>query len=239
MESKPPRSLAENLSAGGSCPIPATHDRLEECHYWWHEMGRNYHEPGPFRYSLGAFLQAARSVTFMLQAERRAFKDLVWYEAWADRAKESPTLSWVNKSRVSVVHEGALATNSWMELRCLNDDGSIAESTARRVNPFICTHRSMEESSAVIGPAGEDHGHDFVRYWELDELAGRELLEACSEVYQSLSDLVDMAHREAGATVRPNYAGPIPCMQETLSHRTAHITKTGEWLNPPPGLHEH
>jgi hypothetical protein len=62
-----PASLAENLAAtGGKCPIPFTHDRLHETHHWWHEMARWYHEPQEFRYALGAFIQAARNVTFML-----------------------------------------------------------------------------------------------------------------------------------------------------------------------------
>jgi hypothetical protein len=40
-----PESLAESLAGDdGVCPIPLTHDRLEEVHYWWHEMARNYHE---------------------------------------------------------------------------------------------------------------------------------------------------------------------------------------------------
>lgn len=67
-----PQTLAEKVAAVGSkCPIPATHDRLFEIHHWWHEMARWYHEPEPFRYRLGAFIQAARNVTFMLQTEKK------------------------------------------------------------------------------------------------------------------------------------------------------------------------
>jgi hypothetical protein len=74
-----PKSLAESIAAKGSaCPIPLTHDRFFETHYWWHEMARTYHEPEPFRYSIGAFVQAARSVTFMLQKEKRIFEDFSW-----------------------------------------------------------------------------------------------------------------------------------------------------------------
>ncbi len=49
-------------------------------------MAHYYHEPEPFRYRLGAFIQAARNVTFMLQNEKMAFEDFSWYEAWAERA---------------------------------------------------------------------------------------------------------------------------------------------------------
>src|ERR1039457_7241249 len=92
-----PDSLAEALAEGrGQCPIPATHDRVNECHYWWHEMARNYHEHNGFRWSLGAFIQAARSMTFMLQAEKGSFKDFGWYEQWQSEARQEPLLRWVN-----------------------------------------------------------------------------------------------------------------------------------------------
>jgi hypothetical protein len=64
---------AQHLSGDGSaCPIPNTHDRLFEMHYWWHEMARNYHEPDPFRYCLGAFIQVARNVTGCSRRKRRS-----------------------------------------------------------------------------------------------------------------------------------------------------------------------
>jgi len=86
-----PESLAESLAGDdGVCPIPLTHDRLEEVHYWWHEMARNYHEPNQFRYSLGALVQAGRSVSFMLQKEKHVFADFRWYQSWFEYSKKSP-----------------------------------------------------------------------------------------------------------------------------------------------------
>jgi len=84
-----PESLAESLAGDdGVCPIPLTHDRLEEVHYWWHEMARNYHEPNQFRYSLGALVQAGRSVSFMLQKEKHVFADFRWYQSWFEYFKK-------------------------------------------------------------------------------------------------------------------------------------------------------
>ncbi len=40
-------------------------------------------EPEPFRYRIGAYVQAARSVTFMLQKEHAVFADIGWYARWA------------------------------------------------------------------------------------------------------------------------------------------------------------
>ena len=99
-----PANSAESLGGeGNSCAIPLTHDRLAECHYWWHEMVRTYHEPTQFRWTLGAFLQAARSVTFMLQSEKGVFPDFSWYSEWVDLvAKTTPVLKWLNDARVQV-----------------------------------------------------------------------------------------------------------------------------------------
>src|SRR5438093_642613 len=92
----PPKTFAEKFTGrGGSCAIPLTHDKLWEIHHWWHEMARAYHEPDPFRWALGALIQAARGVTFMLQNEQAAFKDFKWYEEWTAKAKGDPLLVWI------------------------------------------------------------------------------------------------------------------------------------------------
>jgi hypothetical protein len=87
----------------------------------------------------------------MLQAERRCFKDFSWYEDWQAKARRNPLLRWVQDTRVQVVHQSALATNSWARFKCLFKKG---DPRARRpdwddeysgplafiLNPFLCTH---------------------------------------------------------------------------------------------------
>jgi hypothetical protein len=250
-----PENLAEMLTQGrGQCPIPATHDRLNECHYWWHEMARNYHEPNEFRWSLGAFLQAARSVTFMLQAERESFKDFGWYEEWRSEAQREPLLRWVNDTRVQIVHRSALAANSWARFTCLFKKG---DPRARRrdwddeyespinitLNPLLCTHYYIKTAIA------EDHPHEYLRHWELDSLPNRELLEACADVIDLLHGLSSEAHARAGAETllkhRKDAAietdGHVyPCMNDTFKHRAVRTRlKNGKemWKNEPAGLH--
>ena len=186
------------------CPIPFTHDRLHETHHWWHEIARFYHEPEPFRYGLGAFIQAARSVTFMLQNEKSAFQQFDWYELWREKAKNDAVLSWLNGARADVVHRRALEPNSWMEMRCLDnprrphgtDDDD--DPFRFRVNPFACTHYYI---TAGGGPWGGDHRHEWERHWETEGLEGRELLEACADVYDRLDELVTEAHGRLDASV--------------------------------------
>ena len=253
-----PENLAEALTQGrGQCPIPATHDRLNECHYWWHEIARNYHEPNEFRWSLGAFIQAARSMTFMLQAEHRSFKDFTWYADWQSKARQEPLLRWINDTRVQMVHQSALATSSWARFTCLFKK---SDPRARRrdqddwddpyagpidivLNPFLCTHYYIKTGLA------EDHPHEYLRHWEIDSLPNRELLDACAGVVDLLHELSIEAHTQASAAASIEHRGHssvksgdhvYPCMNNTRKHRAVRTRlKNGieVWKNEPAGLH--
>ena len=67
---KRPEALAWSLSGHKSpCPIPSAHDRLNEAHYFLHQMKAAYHQPEPFRYNLHAFIQAIESIFDMLRVD--------------------------------------------------------------------------------------------------------------------------------------------------------------------------
>jgi hypothetical protein len=238
-----PGLLAERLAGdGGSCPIPLTHDRLSEVHYWWHEMARNYHEPDQFRYSLGAFVQAARSVTWMLQKEKHVFADFGWYQSWVEESNKHPALVWLQSTRTNVVHRQALIPGSTLELRCIGDPrhphGSDDEPHRIFVSPFACTHQYIH-----AGPF-TDHAHEFERRWSMEGLEDRELLEVCADCFDRLDDLVHFAHQQLGAPMassrREGSLRSLPCMEDTAPHRVARtIMRDGQeiWVNEPPGLH--
>lgn len=240
-----PEHLAENLAARGDrCPIPATHDRLFEVHHWWHEIARWYHEPDPFRYSLGAFIQAARSVTFMLQTEKAVFKDFVWYEQWVSNAKNDPILKWLLDTRNAFVHRQALATHSSLMMRCLGNPrdvlGEDDDPVTIEVSPFMCTHYYMEQ-----GPH-TDHAHEYTRTWSMAGLNGRDLLEVTADIYDRLDRLVRTAHQQVGASMmshqKTGSARALPCMESVGCFRVVRSTiEDGKevWLNEPPGLQNH
>jgi hypothetical protein len=240
-----PNSLADYLAGdGGACPIPLTHDRLHEVHYWWHEMARNYHEPDQFRYSLGAFVQAARSVTFMLQKEQHVFADLSWYESWVEKAKKDSVMSWLQGARTNVVHREALIPGSTLELRCIGNprqphgDDDDDHPSVYSVSPFQCTHYYIHSEPFT------DHAHEFERRWSMEGLKDRELLEVCADCFDRLDDLVHFAHQQLGASMessrREGSSRSLPCMVDTTPHRVARtVMRDGQeiWVNEPPGLH--
>ena len=217
-------------------------------HYWWHEMARNYHEPEPFRYSLGAFVQATRNVTWVLQKEKRVFEDFSWYEEWAARAKQDSLLRWLTQTRNSLVKQQALETYSWLELVCVGkppnphgrDEDEDEDPFRIRVSPFMCTHYY------IFSAPPENHSHEFIRFWGINDLGQRELLEACADIYDQLDDLLQIAHEKVGAKMqssrRPRAKRPLPCMENILEHRIARTAlRDGRevWEGEPPGLHKH
>jgi len=238
-----PKNLAERLAAVGSeCPIPATHDRLAEVHHWWHEMAHWYHEPQPFRYCLGAFIQAARNVTWVLQTEKAVFEEFGWYDEWVKRAKGDPVLKWLNSTRVDFVHKGSLEPNSWLEMRCIGNPRLPSRKDKHpaqmNVSPFQCTHYYIMQ-----GPP-TDHAHEFTRHWSMDGLDGRELLEVCADIYDRLDELVHETHERLGAHVvtytQTGSVRRLPCMDEIKKHRVVRtrVRKGREvWISEPKGLH--
>jgi hypothetical protein len=239
-----PASLAERLAGdGGACPIPLTHDRLSEVHYWWHEMARNYHEPDQFRYSLGAFVQAGRSVTFMLQKEKHVFADFSWYQSWVEKAEKDSAMSWLQSARTNVVHREALIPGSRLELRCIGDPRhphgeNDDDPKVWVVSPFQCTHYYIHAAPFT------DHAHEFERSWSMEGLEGRELLEVCADCFDRLDVLMHFAHQQLGAPMessrREGSLRSLPCMEDTTPYRVARtVMRDGQeiWVNEPPSLH--
>ena len=209
-------------------------------------MARWYHEPDPFRYHLGALIQAARSTTFMLQKEKDIFEDFSWYDEWTERAKDDPVLPWLVSARTDLVHRTALEPHSWLEVHCIgnprNPHGSDENPLVMQANPFSCTHYYMSMPPGLQ----VDHPHEYVRHWGIDGLPDFELLDACAHAYDRLDDLVTLAHHKLNAQVQdyrtPDSKRNLPCMENPMHHRVVRtVLKDGRevWIDEPPGLHEH
>jgi hypothetical protein len=213
-------------------------------------MAHYYHEPEPFRYRLGAFVHAARSVTLMLQKEKGEFEAFDWYISWSRAAKQDPVLSWINDARTDFFHRQALEPKSWMELRCVgnprleskdpneDDEDGPDHPLQMKINPFVCTHQHIGR------PWPTDHCHEYERHWEIEGLQDYELLSACADVYDRLDALVSEAHTRLKAPTqsfkREGSNPALPCMEDTAKYRIIKsvIKHGGEvWEDEPTGLH--
>jgi hypothetical protein len=191
-----------------ACPIPASHDKFEEAHYFLHRMLAEYHEPEPFRWNLNAFLQALRSITLMLQKElssRDGFEE--WYKPHQDAMRADPLLRTFHDGRNIVVHQGVLSQRSKLtagifrgrEMKVASErELDINRPTAevlKAVAPAWIGSFIDAEHSAVDEQIGVE------RQWILDELdhPGQDVISACHTAWARIGAIVVAAHRWVGA----------------------------------------
>lgn len=227
---KEPSPLAQNLSGDeAGCPLPSAHDKASEAHYFLHQMIDNYHYCDRFRYSLSGFLQAARSITFHLQAElahRAGFAE--WYAPWQKKLSDDSDLKLLNSQRVRVVHKAALIPASSIFMGAFEYGrqrfgfANIPLDPMQDSIPALITRRSILETNAggytFIGPDRGSNCEEYglTRTWSLPELKGVELVDFCMRSFGAIMEVVVAAHEWCGARLQ---LGP-PCTHEQQEYRT-------------------
>ncbi|MHC3368737.1 hypothetical protein ACYAFX_28625 (plasmid) [Rhodococcus aetherivorans] len=101
---------------GEACPLPLTHDRLEEAHWHLHQMIFAYHHPQPFRFSANAFIHTLKSVVEMLRIDLERIQENAWRKARVEELKENPLVSSFFLGRDIIVHRGSLINSSTVEI---------------------------------------------------------------------------------------------------------------------------
>ena len=193
------------------CPIPFTHDRLTEAHYFLHEMMRLYHDPFPFRYSLNAFIGATRTTTWMLQKESRHVEGFEkWYAPQQARLIADPVLNLIDEKRTYIVHKGALEVRSTVTAGYFKH-GRPAGAMITDISPWvpsaaIIEHLRQTGDLHVVDPErvfiGEEYG--VSRTWKLPDLPDRDLLELSVEAWEGVANVVAAAHQWRGAKFEPD-----------------------------------
>lgn len=186
------------------CPTFGSHDKLAEAHYFIHEMVDHYHEPDLFRYSLSAFLQSARNVTFVLQSEMSRMSR--FEEFWKGRQSEmraDSDLELLNDARVTVVHKSSLIPSSSMFIGHFKYgkpkagfgampldpmmESIVALARGRQTDPFEHPHRVW---------SGEEFG--LQRMWALREAPDKELVQFALSTLTKIAEVFSQTHEWAG-----------------------------------------
>ena len=111
-------------------------DRLQEAHWYIHEMEIRYHDPDPFRYALNSFLRALKEVPDVL---RMAMENEPNFSAWfSERRKKATCDALVSKlfgQRNILVHRRMLATVSIATIGITELRG-IKLGFTKQVDPF-------------------------------------------------------------------------------------------------------
>lgn len=176
-----------------------------------------YHEPEPFRWNLNAFLQALRSVTFMLQSELKQQPGFdKWYQHWQELMQQDDLLKKFNEGRATVVHRGMLQHKSNVEAGIFRgtvmkfafhfpidiniSSQVILEALIKGDTNVFPTFDMFKDLLDETHPAiGEQLG--VRRTWIVEDLGSKDedVLLLCDHAWARISQIVSAAHNFAGA----------------------------------------
>ena len=162
-----------------------------------------YHEPMAFRYNLNAFLQALRSVTFVLQKDlshRDGFQK--WYPERQNTMQEDPLLRQFVVGRNIVVKERSLEINSRADI------GLFSARTLKLGFPMdVPMHASSKHIVENIAPKcgfiGPEHfaideQYGVRREWYAPELGEGNVITLCDLAWVKIGQVLSEAHDFAG-----------------------------------------
>jgi hypothetical protein len=222
------------------CPLAAIDRRLSDAHRQWHQAEQAYFEPEAFRLAIQSAIQTLRTVTFMLQSNKRIIPDFQpWYQEWQDRLRADPLMRWMVDARNRIEKQGDLEMHSFVRAEIIAshlDEGPRQEVAADLFQGPEALLQSLPADAA--GEHVMEHGILAIqRRWIENTLPDHELLDAVAIAYGRLSELVASAHEQMGLD-RPQTTdqstgqmfqsgdrqGRLPCMIGHAETRTLNIS---------------
>ena len=86
---------------------------MEDAHRLWHHALESYFDPEAFRVALQNCIQTLRTVTWLLQNNKRHIPNFdAWYSAWQDKMRADNVMRWLVNSRNKIEKQGDLGTHS-------------------------------------------------------------------------------------------------------------------------------
>jgi len=210
-----PRGPREARRRSEQCPIPATHDRLEEAHYFLHRVLVTIHHPDEFRWNLNAFLQACRSVLHLARSELGKKDDFAdWWKIANDELDRDQVVRRVIDSRNLVVHERMLNQSSHVSTGVFRGSKMKVAIGGELPNDWYSEALLRYTASVWTGvfldaehsSIGEQFG--VMREWHVAELGDGDVADLCDDVYGALSHFAAEAHRFAGVDMPPEVDDP-------------------------------
>lgn len=210
------------------CPLSAVDRRLGDLHRHWHEAERGYFDPESFRVAIQTTIQTLRTVTFILQSNKRLFSNFdPWYESWQNKLRADPLMRWMVDARNKIEKQGDLEAHSFVRAEII---ASYYEEGPRMEVPAELFQSPAELISSIPTEALKKHVFKdgilrIQRRWVENSLPDYELLDAVGIAYGRVAELVADAHRELGleqpATMvgdldrthgKESRGGRLPCM---------------------------
>ncbi|MBG7616155.1 hypothetical protein IWC96_12830 [Brevundimonas sp. BAL450] len=186
------------------CPLAAVDQRLADLHRHWHIAEAAYFDPDAFRVGIQTAIQTARTVTFILQAQKAIFPDFdEWYSGWQDRFRADTLMRWMVNARNRIEKQGDLETHSWVRAEIvashLSGEGPRIDAPAELFDAPWKIVRAIPRDA--LGEHLRNKGTLRIeRRWVENTLPDWELLDAVATTYGRLAELVADAHGALGLT---------------------------------------
>lgn len=186
---------AKNHTEG--CPLHPVHKRLEDLHRQWHLAADAYFDPEGFRMAIQTAIQTARTVSFILQSNKRLIPDFdSWYAKWQNEFRAIPLMKWMVDARNRIEKQGDLEAHSFIRAEIVASHLNEGPTVQVRADLFDGPQELL--NSIPDSHRGKHIKHDGVlrirRRWIENSLPDFELLDALSIAYGHLSRLLDDAH---------------------------------------------
>lgn len=198
------------------CPLSAVDRRLADVHRQWHEAERGYFDPESFRVAIQTTIQTLRTVTFILQSNKRLFSNFdPWYESWQVKLRADPLMRWMVEARNKIEKVGDLETHSFVRAEIL---ASYYEEGPHMEVPAELFQNPIELFSSLSNQELKQHifKDGFLRIqrrWVENSLPDYELLDAVGIAYGKIAELVDDAHRQLDLEPPTTMDDDVNCTQ--------------------------
>ncbi|MDP9154882.1 MAG: hypothetical protein M3O74_11610 [Pseudomonadota bacterium] len=194
------------------CLLSAVDRRLEDVHRYWHEAERGYFDPDDFRVAIQTAIQTLRTVTFIVQSNKRFFSNFdPWYNSWQEKLRADPLMRWMVDARNKIEKQGDLETHSFVRAEIM---ASYYDEGPRMEVPAELFQNPSQLISSIPNEALRNHvfKDGFLRIqrrWVENSLPDHELLDAVGIAYGRIAELVADAHRELGLKPPATMVGDI------------------------------
>ncbi len=184
------------------CPLEPVHKRLEDLHRQWHAAADAYFDPEAFRVAIQTAIQTSRTVSFIIQSNKRAFPDFdAWYAGWQQKFKDDPLMRWMVEARNKIEKQGDLEARSVVRAEIV---ASYLDDEVKRIEvPAALWDAPLQLVKSIPHNDLGEHirKQDVVRIqrrWVENTLPDHELLDAVAIAYGRLSQMLSDAHKALG-----------------------------------------
>jgi hypothetical protein len=174
--------------------------KLAEARFFLDQLAPNYGKERKFDFFLSAFISAARSVTWVMDAEYADVEGWkAWFESLAPSKEEAALLKGTNEVRIRTQKRGPLQTMTQLKV----DGIAIPEAYAARVAEALAKSPTGELPAHVGGSRGQyfveiEIAGERLRFpagnviidRRLEEFPDKHILDVCNIYYAELESLV-------------------------------------------------